>query len=953
MPYIKKLKLHGFKSFAKPTEIIFDKGLNTIIGPNGSGKSNLSDAICFVLGRLSIKSIRATKAANLIYNGGKNNKPADEARVDLVIDNTDRTFVAEDEVIISRIVKRDGQSIYKIDGKTKTRQEVLDLLAQGGIDPYGFNIILQGEISTFVQMHSEERRKIIEEVAGISIYESRKEKSLKELEKTEERLREINAILNERAAYLKNLDKERTEALRYRELESAIKSYKASLLVKSKKEKEAEREKLNRKVEEKKQIIDKLTKKISELKAELENLNTEIESINSQIQESTGMTQETIHKEISEKRAEIAALSVRVENYRQQLYELNERTKQLESNIKKEKINIQEIKDKIAEHEKISELLKQKSKAFESIEKRYEHIYKLKTSLTEYRTKIELMKNRESQLLKQIVSLREKLETLKNKIQHSEEDIKRIETIAEDINKLKIELEEKEKEHIRFLEEIQKHRKEIEIIERLREQVNKMDICPTCGRKVTQKDKENINKKAEQEISKFKKKLETHETKIRKIKEKIEHIRNTIETLRQEHQALHISKITLSQLTETENNMKEVEKERENLLNEISRFEKKERELEIEIKRYEKIEKTYNEAKKELERLEEEDKTFSNMLLDLRMKEQDIARMQSIIKKSVKEREELKDNIERIERELREKEEILREKEKQDRQLRIKFNTLFIKRNKLQQKKGYIELEIANKQNDIKRVEDDINISKIALAKIEAELETLITELNEFGNIKTIDLPRKELEERIKRNEEKLARIGSVNMRALQVYDSVKQEYDKIAEKAAKIQEEKNEILKIIGEIDKKKKSVFLKTLKIINNSFTNNFTKLSGKGIAYLELENKENPFSGGLEIIIKIGKGKYIDTSSLSGGEKTLVALSLIFAIQEYKPYCFYILDEVDAALDKRNSERLAELLNNYVKSAQYIIITHNDAVISSATALYGVSMQDGVSKIVSLKL
>jgi len=563
------------------------------------------------------------------------------------------------------------------------------------------------------------------------------------------------------------------------------------------------------------------------------------------------------------------------------------------------------------------------------------------------------MKNRESQLLKQIVSLREKLETLKNKIQHSEEDIKRIETIAEDINKLKIELEEKEKEHIRFLEEIQKHRKEIEIIERLREQVNKMDICPTCGRKVTQKDKENINKKAEQEISKFKKKLETHETKIRKIKEKIEHIRNTIETLRQEHQALHISKITLSQLTETENNMKEVEKERENLLNEISRFEKKERELEIEIKRYEKIEKTYNEAKKELERLEEEDKTFSNMQLDLRMKEQDIARMQSIIKKSVKEREELKDNIERIERELREKEEILREKEKQDRQLRIKFNTLFIKRNKLQQKKGYIELEIANKQNDIKRVEDDINISKIALAKIEAELETLITELNEFGNIKTIDLPRKELEERIKRNEEKLARIGSVNMRALQVYDSVKQEYDKIAEKAAKIQEEKNEILKIIGEIDKKKKSVFLKTLKIINNSFTNNFTKLSGKGIAYLELENKENPFSGGLEIIIKIGKGKYIDTSSLSGGEKTLVALSLIFAIQEYKPYCFYILDEVDAALDKRNSERLAELLNNYVKSAQYIIITHNDAVISSATALYGVSMQDGVSKIVSLKL
>jgi chromosome segregation protein len=208
MPYIKKLKLQGFKSFARPTEIVFDKGLNTIIGPNGSGKSNVSDAICFVLGRLSIKSIRAAKAANLIYNGGKNNKPANEARVDMVIDNSDKRIAAGDEIVISRIVRRDGQSIYKIDDKTKTRQEVLDLLAQAGIDPYGFNIILQGEISRFVEMRSDERRRIIEDIAGISIYEVRKEKSLKELEKTEGKLKEIEIVLQQRTAYLKNLEKE-------------------------------------------------------------------------------------------------------------------------------------------------------------------------------------------------------------------------------------------------------------------------------------------------------------------------------------------------------------------------------------------------------------------------------------------------------------------------------------------------------------------------------------------------------------------------------------------------------------------------------------------------------------------------------------------------------------------------------------------------------------------------
>ena len=128
MPHVKKLVMHGFKSFAKPSEILFDKGLNTIVGPNVSGKSNVIDAICFVLGRLSIKSIRAAKSAGLIYNGGKDYRPAEEARVDLVIDNSDKTFSFGDEVTITRIVRKDGQSIYKINNQTKTRQEVLDLL---------------------------------------------------------------------------------------------------------------------------------------------------------------------------------------------------------------------------------------------------------------------------------------------------------------------------------------------------------------------------------------------------------------------------------------------------------------------------------------------------------------------------------------------------------------------------------------------------------------------------------------------------------------------------------------------------------------------------------------------------------------------------------------------------------------------------------------------------------
>ena len=163
--------MHGFKSFPRKTEIPFTPEINVILGPNGSGKSNISDALCFVLGRLSIKSMRAAKAGNLIFLGSKAASPMKEASVELIFDNQDKVFsVDKNEISIKRIVRKNGQSIYKINNETKTRQEVLTLLAQGGIDSHGFNIILQGEIQNLVRMHPEERRGIIEEVSGISIY---------------------------------------------------------------------------------------------------------------------------------------------------------------------------------------------------------------------------------------------------------------------------------------------------------------------------------------------------------------------------------------------------------------------------------------------------------------------------------------------------------------------------------------------------------------------------------------------------------------------------------------------------------------------------------------------------------------------------------------------------------------------------------------------------------------
>jgi chromosome segregation protein len=211
----------------------------------------------------------------------------------------------------------------------------------------------------------------------------------------------------------------------------------------------------------------------------------------------------------------------------------------------------------------------------------------------------------------------------------------------------------------------------------------------------------------------------------------------------------------------------------------------------------------------------------------------------------------------------------------------------------------------------------------------------------------------KYLEERLQKAQDLLREIGSINMRALEVYEDVKKGYDEVQEKVNTLENEKLQIMKIIEEIDKKKTREFMKSFRAINALFTTNFAQLYTKGVAFLEIENKDDIFSAGVNIAVKLAKGKYFDVTSLSGGEQTLVALSLLFAIQEHKPYHFYIFDEIDAALDKRNSERLAALLSKYMKSGQYIVITHNDAIIMNANVLYGVSMHEGVSKILSLKI
>ena len=251
-------------------------------------------------------------------------------------------------------------------------------------------------------------------------------------------------------------------------------------------------------------------------------------------------------------------------------------------------------------------------------------------------------------------------------------------------------------------------------------------------------------------------------------------------------------------------------------------------------------------------------------------------------------------------------------------------------------------------------MEEKANDIAVRIAENAGEIAGLEREFEEFKGVQLRrGISLEDLNGEIKSLERGMRDMGNVNLRALEVYEEANKECQKLLEKCETLKLEKEEVLAMMYEIDTKKKDAFMKTFKVLSKNFMEIFSTLSTKGDAHLMLENPEEPLEGGINKEVRIGSNKFLDIKSFSGGEKTLAALAFIFAIQEFDPAPFYLLDEVDAALDKRNSELLSSLIAKYSSRAQYIIISHNDNVIGEAEALYGVSMQEGISKVVSLKI
>ncbi|MCX6708374.1 MAG: AAA family ATPase, partial [Candidatus Woesearchaeota archaeon] len=491
---ISKLVIDGFKSFGKYTELLFGDDFNVILGPNGSGKSNVLDALCFVLGKSSSKQLRAEKSANLIYNGGKTKQPAKAAEVSIVFDNKNKTFpLPEEEIKISRIVRQDGASKYKINGSTKTRQEILELLGAAKINPDGYNIILQGDIVRLVEMNTVERRQLIEEIAGIGVYEEKKQQALNELQKVGDRLNEAEIILKERETYLKELKKDRDQALKYKELNDKIKQNKASYLKRNLNRKDDELKKLEEKSGSHKERLTKLQEQIKSLREEIAQHKQSIQDINSEIERRGEVEQIKIQKEVEHLRIQLATHKTRISSCKTEIERISQRKEQLQKNLEEVDLKIKELNEQkqcqiaqlqsliktISEIDvKIKEFRQKHNLAEEAdIDKQFEDLDK---KAEEQQREIQILREKQQTLVRekdkaeyQIATMDEKIAKVKELEDAHQEDLAVLKKNKDQFKKLVLELNELLNQDSKDANTLAKSRAELHS---LREDENKLSI---------------------------------------------------------------------------------------------------------------------------------------------------------------------------------------------------------------------------------------------------------------------------------------------------------------------------------------------------------------------------------------------------------------------------------------------------------------------------------------------
>ncbi len=467
---LKRLTLKNFKSF-RTANIPFAPGFTGIMGPNGSGKSNIIDAIVFVLGEGRLKTIRASRLTDLVYHKARDGR----AIVSMDIEGADGK-----DYQITREIDRKGHSVYRLNGKRTTKSNIVSLLASFGISANGYNIVLQGDIQKVVKMTPRERRTIIDEVAGVSEYEERKQEALKELESVEEKIKDAELILGERKAMLEKLKADRDAALRYQALKDELRRLRKAILLHRKDELERSAERLRARLEEVERQLNSIDAELKELEDKRKETEDALERVNAEIREiyskiGAGFL-ESLREELMRKQTTRESLEKDLERIKNEIIDLTTKRERLNSEREFLEEEYRSVSARLDEKKKALEAVDEKIRALEAqisemeSEKRAAEakLLEIERLIDEKQKRFMEVREEHSRLLGELNTRQEvsrKQAALLEKVKAAKEELRKIESEIRELERSKREVFDLERslnqQYLALQEEIKALREEV------------------------------------------------------------------------------------------------------------------------------------------------------------------------------------------------------------------------------------------------------------------------------------------------------------------------------------------------------------------------------------------------------------------------------------------------------------------------------------------------------------
>lgn len=976
--YLKKIIANGFKSFADKTVIDLSKGITGVVGPNGSGKSNVVDAVRWVLGEQSVKSLRGDgNMTDVIFSGSKSRNPMNMASVTLIFDNSDKYLNLDyTEVSIRRRVYKDGTNEYSINDEKCRLKDITDLFLDSGIAKESFNIISQGKVEEIISSKPENRRVVFEEAASVLKYRRRKEEALRKLERTHDNLDRVNDIRKELESQVEPLRIQREKALIYKEKTDSLKNIEIALMA-------TDIQNINFKYQTSKQKIEELNQEILSLsissstgEAKIETLKKEIASLDEEISDITRKLMEQT-KQVEQASSKKAILLER-QKYEVSDTKIHENIVSLKEEQMKLKVDISTLKEDIKSlNESLENIIKEEEKEEEEKKK----VNKTKEELNQTLNNI----MRENyQIKNKIASLRESIENnsllpmgvkailnnpkltgIHNIIGHileiEEEYVTAITTsLGLSSNFVIVENESSASNAIEYLKNNKLGRvtffplniikgkyideKTLSTLRNLEGFVGVASSLVKFDKKYTQIVENQLGNvlvvDTLEHANKISKLLE-HKFKIVTLDGELLHIGGSLTG-----GSTYKVKNVISEKYELEESIKQLEYS--NL--KISDIENNMNECDYTLKSIE--DKIYLVSKRKIEKSEilvQKDNQIKEKEARLNQLEIDINGNASILNKSFTQEEE---------KAMREYYDALEQKNLTEKKLESLKLTRNEKNSLLEEKEFESKKEnslVSSKNKELKALEIDVN-------RMDVKLDTLLNHLNETYSMTyeyakdnyQLEMEETSARELVSKLKNDIKDLGTINLLAIEEYEKVNERYSFLKEQEEDLLKAEDTLLEIIKEMDAVMEKEFKSTFEVIRENFKITFKELFHGGQADLKLTDPTNLLETGIEIVASPPGKTLKSISFLSGGEKTFTAISLLFAILKSRPVPYCILDEVEAALDEVNVDSFGEYLKTLKEKTQFILITHKKKTMEYADYLYGITMQEsGVSKLVSVKL